>query len=233
MSTQKEFTSGAALQAVAENLKVDINKLTVSLLPINSGEPYQVKSVSLGINVLVHENKKTASEAYQSIVGIWLANGGFFKEMKPTIELFRAVAGHCKPADLAPWLAMRAREGWVLKPKDLKPKELGSLENLIRELEVSLAEDLRDPLAALLRITGVVIPGSNLFNEDGLALATSVLLEQCDYKIPDMLKVIVEGYGGWEKFSLSGVVATSDEGYLIEAFDDPTADMMLRMYEGT
>lgn len=230
MTETDVFTPSTVLAAVAAELKFNLGDLDVmsagpSDMVGNPCDHYVVKSRSTSFCVTVHRNKASAEQLCRSLVEKWLVKGCFFDEMEPSRELLDAVVETCSLDGLRPWLTAMVRKGWVLEGSMIQSlngtdrKTSQTIVGIKRDLAKLLEEYLRDPLNAVLRL-----------QRGDLAETIAILLEQCQFDPEVMIGAIVESQGGWEGFSL-GMVATTPEGFFIEAENDHTVEYMVRLYE--
>ena len=224
------FTSSVVLGAVARELKFDLGDLDVtsagsSDVVQDPCDHYVVKSRSTSFCVTVHRDKASAETLCRALVEKWLVKGSFFDEMLPSRELLDAVVESCDLDGLRSWLAASAREGWVFEGQAIHSSEFSdsktprTIEDIKKCRAKLLEEYLRDPLNAVLRL-----------HRGDLAETIGVLLEQCPYEPFVMIGAVVRSQGGWEGFSY-GMVATTSEGFLVEAENEYTVEYMVRLYD--
>ena len=81
---------------------------------------------------------------------------------------------------------------------------------------------LKDPVAAVWRLQGGDLPST-----------MAVVIEQCSFDIDALTKSIMLAMGGWRSFAISPVVATTPEGFVIEADNPEAAAYLEELYAAT
>jgi hypothetical protein len=232
-SKSKEFSKNAAIAAVARELSYPISSLKVDtslLVASYDGETkittsHQVLSGSSPLSIMVHRDREAAELVCCRTIGHWLARGTFFDEVSLDVGVVEAFGRACKSDDFVPWVTAKSREGWLVVQRDRDEKSLAKggqgTVDLIRGLRSStLVHCLKDPVASVIK----------LCDQDPVKSMT-VFIEQCQLDESRITDTIMTTFGGWQEFSSSEIIGSTEEGFLFEAENPFTKECLLKLYE--
>ena len=231
MTDQKDFSPEAVLSAVAAELRYNRDDLEVEWDEKVVPRVYMVTGKSNNMELLVYRNEAEAESECLSMIHDNLVIGEFFdapEVMDKTV--LDAVVRMCNLSDLTPFLTTAAREGWAMpnnEEDDLEvvDKRVGDAQTIpeIKANQAALLDRwLKDPEAAVWKLQG-----------GDLASTMAVLIEQCSFDVDALTKAVMEAMGGWKAFTISSVMATTAEGYVVVADNSVAVDYLEELYEST
>jgi hypothetical protein len=224
----KDFSPEAVLSAVASELRYNRDDLEVTWdETVTPRVAYVVLGKSNKMRLAVHRSEADAATKFQDIIHENLFSGTFFQEMIMKRLVLDAVVKICNLADLTPYLTMASREGWMLPTgeDDMDGPDIGTAQTIpeIKDYQAALlARWLKDPVAAVWRLQGGDLPST-----------LAVIVEQCSFDIEALTMAIMTAMGGWRLLAISPVVATTPEGFVIEANNPEAAAYLEELYEAT
>lgn len=183
-----------------------------------------VRSRSTKAEYVVHRNVLDVVEDCVDLIEENLLDGSLFKDSLVTTEVLDTIAKHCNLDDLKPYLVAESREGWIIPNQGgfFHGAEMGECKTIaeLKRKQAKVLEGwLKEPVKAVWNLQG-----------GDLAAAASVLIEQCGFDTKDMCQAIMEALGGWRSFGICEVVATTPEGFIIEAENSQGSDRLEELY---
>jgi hypothetical protein len=184
-----------------------------------------VRSRSTKAEYVVHRSEVAVVDDLIDLIEENLLDGSLFKDSLVTTEVLDTIAKHCKLDDLKSYLVAESREGWILPDEGVFSHvggigECKTIEELKSKQAKVLEGWLKEPVKAVWNLQG-----------GDLAAAASVLIEQCTFDTKDMCRAIMEVLGGWRSFGICPVIATTHEGFIIEAENEQGSDRLEELYE--
>lgn len=184
-----------------------------------------VRSRSTKAEYVVHRRESDVVADICDLIEENLLDGSLFKNSLVTTEVLDTIAKNCHLSDLESYLIAESREGWILPNEGgfFHGEGIGECKTIgeLKRKQAKVLEGwLREPVKAVWNLQG-----------GDLAAAASVLIEQCMFDTGTMCHAIMEVLGGWRSFGICEVVATTPEGFIIEAENTQGSDRLLELYE--
>jgi hypothetical protein len=184
-----------------------------------------VRSRSTKAEYVVHRSETDVVDDLLDLIEENLLDGSLFKDSLVTTEVLDTIAKHCNLEDLKSYLVAESREGWILPNQGgfFHGEVIGECKTIaeLKSKQAKVLEGwLKEPVKAVWNLQG-----------GDLAAAASVLIEQCTFDTKDMCQAIMVVLGGWRSFGICSVIATTPEGFIIEAENTQGSDRLEELYE--